>query len=64
MSVVALICSEAAIWLAMMLSAATSFALAPALPDAQQGRGDAAANEQQFMFDDQLAMNKMNNTSR
>jgi hypothetical protein len=27
-----------------------------ALPDAQQGRGDAAANEQQFMLDNQLAM--------
>ena len=52
---------KSAIWLTTMLSvAATSCALAQDQPNAQQSRaGTAAANEQQFMFDNDLAMSKM-----
>jgi uncharacterized protein (DUF305 family) len=52
---------KSAIWLMTMLSvAATSCALAQDLPNAQQSRAEtAAANEQLFMFDNDLAMSKM-----
>jgi uncharacterized protein (DUF305 family) len=50
-----------AIWLATILSvAATSVASAQDPANAQQGRAEiAAANEQQFMFDNDLAMSNM-----
>ena len=52
---------KSAIWLTTMLSvAATSCALAQDQPNAQQSPAEtAAANEQLFMFDNDLAMSKM-----